>query len=254
MTGRRAAIGLSLLCALAFSVIAVSGASAATGTTAVTCKKKPAKGGQGFSREHCKDSDISTDSEYEHVTISAGTATAIEATNKNNGAATATTVEPVLKAKIAGVAATLKGTGMATAGSITNVVGPPMKVTGKFTITFTGVKLTAGPKGCKVVGETINTTELSGESLKETMEVEFKPPASGTFTEFSLESCEQAANNGPYKVTGTAKASWDGATLETTEASTAGLKLAGQAATFTSVSTVRMTGVEGNPIGATTTE
>ena len=85
------------------------------------------------------------------------------------------------------------------------------------------------------------------------METEFKPPASGIFAEFSLESCEQAGNNGVYKVTGTAKAIGDGATLETTEASTAGLKLAGQAATFTSVSTLRMAEA-GNPISATTFE
>ena len=53
------------------------------------------------------------------------------------------------------MAAKLEATGMATTGSITNVAGPPMKVTGKITITFTGVKLTEGPKGCKVVGETV---------------------------------------------------------------------------------------------------
>ena len=217
------------------------------------CVKKAKVEGVGFSKAHCKAADaVASGAEFEHKEIGVVTNTKITATNEKNGAATATTVKPILKGKIAGVGATLEATGMATSGTLSNVAGPPMKVTGKFTIKFTGVKLTEGPKGCKVVGEVVNTTELSGESLKETMEVEFKPPASGIFAEFSLESCEQAANNGPYKVQGTAKAIADGATLETTAASTANLKLAGQAATFTSVSTLSMEG--GNPLSVTTFE
>ena len=253
MNGRRTTAGLLLLCALILGVSAASSAAAATGTTAVTCVKKTTVGGEGFSKAHCKEADkVSTGAAFEHVTIT-GETKEVEATNAGNGAATETTVAPVLKGKIAGVAATLTATSMTTTSSLVNVAGPPMKVdTPVITITWGNVTLTVGPKGCKVVGGTIKSGELSGESVKETMEFQFKPPASGVFAEFSLEGCEQAANNGPYKITGTARAISDGATRETTEASTAGLKLAGQAVSLTSVSTVKMKA--GNPIGATTVE
>jgi hypothetical protein len=49
MTGRRAIIGLSLICALAFAAFGAANASA-LGTTQFTCKPGT---GAGFSEAHC---------------------------------------------------------------------------------------------------------------------------------------------------------------------------------------------------------
>ena len=73
MTGRRAVVGLCMLCALAFSAIAAQAASAES-TTAYKCKV-PAEGdeaiGGAFTAPHCITRN--PEGNYPHVKIAANT-------------------------------------------------------------------------------------------------------------------------------------------------------------------------------------
>jgi hypothetical protein len=81
MIGRRTAVGLSLLCALAFSALATQSASAAkaVNTTAFTCVK--GGGFKDFKDPHCNTFAGVEKGEYGHISIKAGETTKIEATN-----------------------------------------------------------------------------------------------------------------------------------------------------------------------------
>jgi hypothetical protein len=123
-------------------------------------------------------------------------------------------------------------------------------------VVFTGCKLEGEiveKQGCKLTSEEIKTGTLTSTTPTETMTIEFKPEAGKPYSSFKLTGCKTVELNIEYKVTGTASAIPNGATLETTEASTKGLKLNGQQASFTSLTTVTMkTGEPG--ISMTTTE
>ena len=81
MIGRRAVVGLALLCALAFSAIAASSALAVEETTAYTCVETPGD----FSDAHCKSGPPG---KFSHVEITPETTTEIEFSNKELGAST----------------------------------------------------------------------------------------------------------------------------------------------------------------------
>ena len=255
MNGQRTVVRLSLLFVLVLSAFAASSASAAPkGTAAVTCVKKAAVGGAGFSKAHCKAADaVATGAAFEHVAIE-GETKEIEGTNAGNGAGTETAVKTVLSGKIAGVATTIEAPIHHWTGNIITTFGPPHRETYQITGTiWTNVILPKGPMGCKLVGSEIKSAKLTATSISETMEFEVKPSEGTTLLTFSLEGCAVAELNGTYTVTGSFKAVDDGATLESTVASSEPtLKFAGQKASLTSVSTVKMK--EGNPIGETTIE
>jgi hypothetical protein len=261
MMGRRVVIGLSLLSALLFSAFMAPSAFAVGGTTAFTCapEPKPTPESKGFSDEHCLKAASGLNVKFVHTPFE-GT-TVVEGTAEKTKNETKEATEPVLKSVAAGVEVILSSKTMTTAGELTNVGGVPMKVTGKkIVITFGTVEVTKGPAGCKVKGGKIVTKNLVSETKE--MEVVFKPEAGAAepFATFEFEGAGCILNGVVFKVTGSAKALPNGATLETTEASTEGkgkpsenngLWLSGQKATFTSQSTIRRA-VGGNPITLTT--
>jgi hypothetical protein len=260
MIGRRAVIGLSLLCALAFSAISATGAMAETKTTtAFECV--PAEGGAGFSKEHCAAADaVSTGAKFKHKEIAVGAFKSVEGTNAKTASETTASTQAVLKATIGGLKAIFTAGTVTATGEMENFENPvskAMDIKGRdIVITFTKVVLAGAlstVEGCEVLNGQIITEKLVATSQVNTMEGEFSAEAPGStlLAKIFLKNCKTPElNTKPQEVTGTAHAIGDGATLETTEASTAGLKVAGQPATLTSRVTMRLLG--GNPVSPTT--
>jgi hypothetical protein len=261
MIGRRAVIGLSLCCALGFSAIAATGAMAETKTTtAFTCV--PAEGGEGFSKEHCAGADaVKTGAKFKHEAIAVGKGTAFHATNEKTSSETTASTNAVITATVGGLKAVITAKKVTATGELENFEDPTTKAMDikqrKVVIHFTEVVLSgalATVEGCKIENETIITNELTSTSLLNTMEAEYSGPG-GVFWVIKLTGCKtKELNEKGLTATGTIKAITDGSTVETTTASTSGLRVLGQVATLTSKLTPRMftdPKIE-NPISATT--
>jgi hypothetical protein len=240
MTARRSIVGLTVLCALCLCAFSAASASAA-GTTAFTCSEAaPTK---SFSDADCTSTTGTL--KFGHIEVAPGTTTELKA---EGGAQT-------LKGTIAGIKVKLTGTAVelkpSTAHTIVNTAGTPMSVTGTGTFTYTGVKVVepAG-QGCVAsdeaggVGpEMVSTEPLTFKSIigttATTTGIEFAPVTSGgPFAIIHISGCSTTALNGNFKVTGAAVGTPTGAKLKFTEASTAGLLLAGQKATLEGEATV----------------
>jgi hypothetical protein len=149
MTGRRAIVGICMLCALIISAVAAQSAMAVSGTTAFTCVKDPAGTLKG---EHCLTGG--TGENYKHVEIAQDTTTEIEVTNAKTVNETKEASSQIFKATIAGVPLELKATGVSGTGTLTNkkdAATGEHYVTGTVTYKYTGVTV-AKPegKGCEV--------------------------------------------------------------------------------------------------------
>ena len=267
MIGRRATVGLSLLCALLFSALAVQSAAGAVSnnTTAVTCVK--GKGNNDFSDEHCDTFVGIGKGSYGHIPIDAvnGTATEIETSNKTTGGATVPAKffgEP-FKVKTEIECTTAIGT-----GTITNTEEPAgsknHKVDSKGNKQLSGCTVKK-PLKCTVKEPIVMATEAVGldelEGKKE-MGMEHKPEG-GAFSTITLEGAECALKGKPFNLEGTMISTsgptgaantnkWSGATTVFTKAMTEKtLKTAEKFAWFEATTTVRMKG--GEPIAFTTT-
>lgn len=269
MIGRRATVGLSLLCALMVCAFAAQSASAAKGlnTTAFTCVKG---GTEQFEDAHCDKTGPNQEGPYGHVAIEKDVTTDVTADNSTTGGAT----EPaILKGKAFGAALQITCTKVHGEGKLHNVESEKdgkkvHTVTGSLTTNFSSCSVQK-PSKCTVkepivveaVGEGVE--ELGAE--KNEMGVEFKPASGTTFVEITLEGSECALKGKPFKVQGTAiatggtatqKEKWGGATAVFTNAMTKEtLEIGGVAAEFETKTTVRMApegGKEQNPISLTT--
>jgi hypothetical protein len=230
---RKTAIGLRILCALAFSAFAAQGASAA-GTTAFTCKKKAVEGGVGFSREHCKPADaVSTGAKFEHVAIANGTKTETTTSNEKTEAETTKALPFEIHSTLNGVKVSLKATKVHGIGTMENREEPGMAAHGLGTITFTGVTLTTPfDKNCEVksdpgsVAEQIVTEELTTKTVEGvTPGMQFAPAAGGVIANFEIvtkagEHLEVCPIIDTYSLVGSVIGSIDGATVNFTAAGT----------------------------------
>jgi hypothetical protein len=178
MTGRRAIVGLSLLCALAFCAFAAPSASAA-GTTAVTCVETPK--GEGFSDAHC-DNAVSEGATFKHEAIPANTTTEIELTNEKTTADTKGAVSSLLTGELGGVKAveitckTVKGT-----GSLTNKEEKgSMLASGSATIEHSEC-VVAKPAGCIVKEPILYEANFKTYGNETEMGVEFTGAKAGEF-------------------------------------------------------------------------
>jgi hypothetical protein len=263
MTGRRAVVGLSLLCALVFSALAVSSASAESTPTWVTCEKvvEPQIGTKGFSDEHCTKAASDKAVNFEHKEF-LGT-TDVEGSNTQLGAETKSTVSAVLHGVLSTIPVTITCKKVSSTGKATNTAGPPMTATGTATVKYSECEtvIEATKKNCKVKEPIEAKANLT--NVVEGAEMYVKATGSGTGEEFVSLSFE---NNGaevcpkgitalnPYKVTGSAIGTVNGATLEFKEKEPhSTLKLGGNTAEITQIETVRKA-VGGNPISVTTFE
>lgn len=264
MTGRRAIVGLCMLCALAFSAIMAQAANAeSNGLTLFTCKEvTPAPGTAGFSKAHCKESDaVSTEAKYEHVAIAENTTTNITGTTVDTEGkptpsrlkATISGIETELVSPLAHIHPEVEGK---PTSWVTNAKEPATGVPnpnehyfhGEAQVDYTEVEVAkpAG-KGCKVKGGTVTTNKLkfSSTGTKEHT-VKFEPASgpTGLFAEFTVEGCSVGALNGPYEVKGSVEGVVDGSTLTFTHAQTTAqalLTVRAQKAGFESTTTIKGT-------------
>ncbi|HEX5608672.1 MAG TPA: hypothetical protein VFX45_01110 [Solirubrobacterales bacterium] len=224
MNGRRAVVGLCMLCALLVSAFAAQSASA-VGTTAYTCATTGTATGTKFSDAHCKTSNAA--GEFRHVAIANGTSTELTGSNETTGGAKSNTL---LKATIAGSAFTLTSTTTSGSGTMTNSEsGGEMIASGTGTITYTGVTASGGCKvftddpvtGTKGEEGVIHTETLKASTAGQGDALKFEPNTGTVFARFILEGCTNTGINGTYTVTGSVKTtSIEGATSNFTHAGT----------------------------------
>lgn len=249
MIGRRSAIGISLLCALAFCAFAASSANAAKGTTVFGCQK--VESGAQFSDAHC-DTAKEGGAGFKHKEIAQGSLTEIESNNEKTKNATTEHTPAVLEGEAFGIKTKIECTKSSTTGSLTNNLGPPMNASGTATVKYTECKEVL--QKCKVaepieVKEAKAKTLVIKEAAPEEMGVEFNPKEGTTFVVVTFSECNNFLVNGKHSITGSAigtpgnAANGKGATLWFTKAMTEKtLKFAGNPAPFESVETVKMKG------------
>jgi hypothetical protein len=266
MNGRKAAVGLSLLCALFFCAFAAQSASAAEGknTTAFTCVE--GGGEKDFSDAHCDKKVTPGTGKFGHVAIKVGEATKIVVTNAGTKNETKEAAPVVQKGTIAGIKSEIECKTLSGEGTLTNEEPSEKvhRVRGSITANFSSCTVKKPALGCKVkepitVSSSIEGVEGLGAGKNE-MGLEFKPTGEH-FASLVIEGC---IIKGTFNVDGTAIATgtpaptekFTGATSIFTNAMTKEtLKLAGNPAEVESSSTVRMAPVEGkeqNPIALTT--
>lgn len=257
MNRRRAAIGLSLVCVLAFSAFAAPNAVAKKGTTAYTCVNVGAGKGD-FKDAHCTENVGAGKGTFGHVVIKSGEKTAITYSNEKTAGETKFSTVGVFHFTLFGKKFTLECTKVHGTGTMTNEAGPPekVKVTG-IKIKMTGCSLSKeSEEECKLGSEEI-TLEGSSTTLPESTEVEFSPE-SKSFASFELTGCGEEEVNGKYEIGGTFNAKPKGATMEMTAESTKELVIGeDKGASLTLLLTKRMEkvlGVEQAPISTTTVE
>ncbi len=285
MTGRKTAIGLSLLCALLFSAFAAQSASATAGTTAFTCVK--GGGSEDFADAHCDESVGTSNGEYGHVAIGESE-TKVDLTNAKTTSKTTESKGAIFKSTSGGIALEITCASAEGAASIKDIAKGPdgeMAVEGAEggQITFSECKMPlpvneSKEPVCKVKEPILTTgssmTRVEQGSGKNTMGVELKPPVKEAktepFTELTFENIAGKScflNSKTVAVTGTAMGTGargpsksvnsSGATLLfTTEMTKETLKFGAAAAEFEASITVSMTNADGktteNPVALTT--
>ena len=251
MIGRKAVIGLSLLCALVFTAFAAPSAQA--GTTAFTCVKDG--GAKDFKEAHCAKNGENDGNLYGHVGF-AGT-TKWVSTNKKTANKTVDHTPAILKGTLAGASSEISCTKVDGHGSFTNEeVGGKMKVSGTAVGTYTECTVLKPTKGCVVKQPIEATANVSTVEEGATMGLRFTGSKAGeTFTEIfyenkGAEKCVLLNGGKPFPVTGSTVATDKGATAEFTAAHSK-LLLGGNAASYTALETVSSVG--GTPLSMTTT-
>jgi hypothetical protein len=282
MIGRRAIVGLSLLCALAFCAFGASSASAATkGVTAFTCAPNVDTKGD-FNDEHCDETVTAGTGKFTHVSLPSNPTT-VTVTNEKTQNKTSEPGHATLKGVLGGVKSEITCTEVHGHGSLEN------KLSGEqHSVVFSGkviyknctmpLPTNAGKDRCKVKEPiefevTGNSTENGAE-----MGVLFNPKTPPNFVGLTFEEgpgtkCPVAGKT--VNATGNAEATSSqgataehGATLEFTKAMTKGVEcekgagkekgvcLGGQSAEFSSTVTIKMLSVTGgtpeNAISLTT--
>jgi hypothetical protein len=251
MIGRKAVIGLSLLCALAFTAFAAPSAQA--GTTMFTCVK--GGGAQEFTEAHCAKNGHDDKNKYGHVGF-AGT-TKWVSTNKKTANTTVDHTTAILKGTLAGATAEISCTKVDGHGSLTNEeVGGKMRVQGTAVGTYSECTVTKPTKGCTVKQPIIFESNVSTVEEGATMGLRFTGSKAGEiFTEIfyenkGAEKCSLLNGGKPFPTSGSMVATDKGATLEFTAAHSK-LLWGGKTVTYTAVDTV--TSEAGTPLSMTTT-
>jgi hypothetical protein len=270
MTGRRALVGLSLLCALAFTAFSAASASAATsGTTPVTCVDTTPINNGDYTDAHCDTTSATKGTgRYSHVAIGAETTNVIS-TNANTASSTTAATKLVLEATIGGIATKLEAaTAIGTGTLKKQLTGEVHETLGSGIVsTYTGVSV-VNPLNCTVHSPgqpagTIKSTTLKAVPVVGTpMKFKLEPVTPTEFTklEFAGGSCSinglaatvngsiLSEPSGQHAAVGGVQSAGATAFLNVTKAS-AQLKVGGQNASLTGVTTITMEG--GNPIAST---
>jgi hypothetical protein len=195
MIGRKATVGLALLCALLFSALAVQGASAA-GTTAYTCVKVPV--GE-FGDPHC---DNGPSGEYEHELIPVEKTTEVTSHNQKTKNETKESTTAVLHAIKAGAQVTITCKKVHGTGSLTNTEeAKVMHAGGTVTVTYSECEV-SNPKKCTVKQPIVAEAKSKTWEKGKEMGVEFSPKEAGKpFVNITLEGAE-CGPKGTFEVLG----------------------------------------------------
>ena len=262
MFGRRAAVGLSLLCALVSCAFAAPRASA-KGTTAFTCVEKA--GEEGFLDEHCDTASSGASVKFVHKEIKPGVLTAIAVSNEKTSEETKGSTPVVLRwslglTQIEIVCSKVSGTGTIEDKEVEKT----MQAVGTLQIEYTGCTVSK-PNKCKVKEPIVqNSNFTTYEAAEAEMGVEVSPKEKGIFLSLTLENNEkeQCALKQTYPFSGNAQgtpggsANGPGATLAFTEGM-GSLSVGVNPATLISTSTLQTKAIFGlpeDPITFTTTE
>lgn len=259
MTGRRVVVGLSLLCALAFTAFGAASASAAGGTTQFTCVAvvPPAN---GFKDAHCKEAAAAGTATFAHAVIGEEN-TPLIATNRDTAG---NLIPATLSAIVGGVGFEIKCEIVTSKGTAQNkTIGGVMQVHSEDTVVTyeecTVPKPAKGEckvKGGKIVTETIKSTTFGGKE-PEAMGIKFEPKTGTTFVPITIEGCKNAGLNGVKNVEGSVTATPTGTTVVFTgETSGKTLTFGGAEAKLDQTLTVKMqnpiTGAEESGVALTT--
>ncbi len=276
MIGRRAAFGLTMLCAFLVCAVAVQSASA-TGqaseeTTAFTCVKVTTPKTGDFEDAHCDVRNPKQQGEYTHIVLPLKETTPITYTNANTQGKTKESTSMTLKGIVAGIAVEITCKTAHGEGVIHNEEPKPKvhNVTGNTSLDFSECEVKKPAEGC-----TVNTIELEADyqgvenlgTEADEMGVEFKPPgAAKSFGAIILSGAKCILAGKPIELEGSAiatggtatpKDNWSGATQIFSPSKTAGtLKMGGNSAELSASLTLKMTPTGGkpqDPISTTTT-
>jgi hypothetical protein len=239
MNGRRAIVGLCMLCALVFSAFAAQSASAASnGTTAFTCVK-----GKGTLKgEHCLTTG-SAPAEYGHVAVVEETTTELEISSAKTAEETKAAGTTVFKEILGGAELELKSSNVTGTQIETEVEGKKVldtswltnkkdPVTGEHYIEGTALYHYAGVvvakpagKNCKVFTDNEATKEKGAEGIVDvhlkftTKEqgdfIKFEPATGTAFATFFVECNPKLGEplEGTWTITGSVKCPPTGATI-----------------------------------------
>jgi hypothetical protein len=232
MNGRKAAIGLAVLCALIVSAFAASSASA---DTAYKCQEQVSSAFQ-WKDEHClNESTGGNTGKFAHVVIVKNTATPITGSNSKTEEGTTASSTAKLKGVAGGVETEIQCTTVGGSGSMENKEeGATMWAQGTGEINYSGCSVTkpAG-KGCVVNSGKVNTKTLAASTKGLTKQLKFEPASGTEFASITIESCSVSGLNKTFPVTGSLIADTSGATTSSTHAAITAqntLKFAGQKA------------------------
>ncbi len=271
MNGRRATVGLSLLCALVFCAFAAPSASAipAKNTTAFTCIQ--GGGFKDFQDQHCDQRVGPELGQFGHVPIPLNQTTEITVSNEKTSIGTFESTPTVLKFILGAKPVEISCKTVHGVGTMHNMEPLPQehKVTGTLTVKATECKVLK-PMKCFVKEPIEYKTEFEGvEGLgpeANTHGIEFKPHVEegGTLMTITLEGPECAFKGVIVPITGTMiatggpnpKEQHSGATqIFTNEMTKETLKAGGKPAEHSGALTLRMAPVRGQeqpPISFTT--
>jgi hypothetical protein len=263
MIGRKATVGLALLCALLFSAFAAQSASAVKGTTLNTCSPDAVK--KDFADEHCDREVGPPEGKFGHVKIEEPTE--IEGRFIATKNETKESTPAILKGTAGGAATEITCTEMTSSETATNEeVEKVMRVSGvKVTVEYSKCTVQK-PLKCTVkepikVEKASSVTVNNQGTSKTEMGVEFKPEAGKPFTTITYEGAECGLKGSTLEVQGTVVATGSRGSTETVSSSGATalitlsmsketLTFGGKPAELSITATPKM--VEGKPLSLTT--
>lgn len=264
MSGKRAVLGLSLLCALLVSAWTASSTAAGEAkiiTTHFRCKEQPSPAGdaEGFSDEHCTVAATGKNVKFEHAESFPNRTFRATASNEKTAESTKKSTELVLTGKTKGVNGEIGCTTVHQEGEVGNIPGPPMAAWGEFHETKIAGCTTKGFLaflGCEVgEGEIVVAEKLVSGTTPNSMEVVYEPKKGEVVGIFAIEGTECKTPAGNYTIEGSFAGIPNGATMEFTKESTKGLTIGGVQAGLTTKLTIRETEGDGkfkDPIATTT--
>jgi hypothetical protein len=252
MIGRRAIIGLLMLCALAFCATAASNAAAAQ--TVFECKEE--KGKVGFEDAHCLvPAPNEAGVKFVHKSIAAGTETAITFNNKEVTNRTKQADWAIFNGTVLGIAFEIGCANVTGVGHLTNKAGGSVEGEAKFEYRECSMpKPTAAlPTKCKVVEPIVLNTKVANFAVGAEEGLEFTPLVGKPLGEITLEDrvagSKECTIAGNYKVEGKMRAGEIGARY-LTETAKGDLTIGGNEAFLCNTITVRK---EGTSTGITMT-